>query len=55
MVCLFVVMSVGDVWIGGIDERYEGIWVWLFGDDFFKYSNWNLGKLKEIFISFMVL
>lgn len=54
MVRLLVVMSAWDAWIGGTDERHEGTWMWLFGDDPFTYSNWNSGKPKEIFISFTV-
>lgn len=38
------VMSAGDAWIGGTDERHEGTWMWLFGDDPFTYSNWNSGE-----------
>lgn len=43
------VMSAGDAWIGGTDERHEGTWVWLFGDDPFTYSNWHSGKTEQIF------
>lgn len=46
------VMSAGDAYIGGTDERHEGTWVWLFGDDPFTYSNWNSGNTKDILISF---
>lgn len=53
MVRFLSVMSAGDAWIGGTDERHEGTWVWLFGDDPFTYSNWDSGKTEQFFfISF---
>lgn len=53
MVRFLSVMSAGDAWIGGTDERHEGTWVWLFGDDPFTYSNWHSGKTEGFFfISF---
>lgn len=48
MVRFLSVIGAEDAWIGGTDERHEGIWVWLYGEDPFTYSNWDSGKTKEV-------
>lgn len=48
MVRFLSVIGAEDAWIGGTDERHEGTWVWLYGEDPFTYSNWDSGKTKEV-------
>ena len=33
-----------NCWLGATDEKSEGMWRWVDGQDFSSYSNWNPGE-----------